>query len=238
MTLRTDLLPEELTEQQLITVEKIIGQNFTIPNSSYLRSGERVLRPCPAQDIDGFTDLVVTVLDEQQDREEVPDKLRVRLVQDMPPEGVETEVITFGLVRRQPGAFSKGQALGGNVLEMKPHIRGVEVDPTRPGHRVIIQGQHFDNEIMLVCWARTNKQANIRARWLEDTLKMWTWYVRFNGIQDFYFLGQDEDIHMTLDNTNQVLHGRPMRFYVRTERITTVLEPIIRHIVVKYNLGN
>jgi hypothetical protein len=238
MTVRTDLLPDDLTTEQLITVEKIMGTIVDIPKQSYLRSGERMLRPRQAQDIDGFTDLVSQVLEEEQDRIEVPADRRITLVQDFPPDGITTEVITFGLVRRKPGPFSRGPAFNNvGVSEVKPHVRGVEVDTSNPGMRTVIMGQKFENEIMLTCWARTNKQANIRARWLEDVMKNWTWYIRFNGIEDFFFMGQDEDIHMALDNTNQVLHGRPMRFYVRTERTTTILEPVIRHIVVKYNLG-
>lgn len=237
MTVRTDLLPSELTERQTMTVEKIMGQMTDVPKSSYLLSGERMLRPRPAQDIDGFTTLVSQVFEEQQDREEVPANLRVELVQDFPPDGIQTEIVTFGLVRRRPAAMSKGQAFNTDHLEVKPHVRGIEFNPQEPGNRIVIYGQRFENEMVFTCWAKTNKQADIRARWLEDTLKSWTWYIRFNGIDDFYFMGQDEDIHLALDNTKQVIHGRPMRYYLRTERTTTVLEPVIRHIVVKYNLG-
>ena len=57
-------------------------------------------------------------------------------------------------------------------------------------------------------------------------------------ITDFYFLGQDEDVSLTLGDSENVIMGRPLRYYVRTERLSHVLEPTIRHIVIKYGLGN
>ena len=239
MVVRDDILPEELTTEQRIVVDGIL-HDFTDSLGSRgtnLPQGERLRQPKPAQDIDGFTDLVMRVIEEQQNSDEVPLKNRVKLLQDFPPGDIETEIITFGLLRRLPSSMSQGQHFNQRVREVKPHIRGIEDDPTRPGYKVITLGQKFENEIVFTCWAKTNKQVNKRARWLEDTLRNWTWYIRYEGIEDFYFLGQDEDLVLKLDGTENVLMGRPMRYYVRTERLSHVLEPTIRKIVVKYGLG-
>jgi hypothetical protein len=243
MVVRDDILPEELTTAQGIVIDDILHQysqefSDSIGNrGTNLPPEERLRQPKPAQDIDGFTDLVMRIIEEQQNSEEVLLKNRVKFLQDFPPGDIETEIITFGLLRRLPASMSQGQHFNQNVREVKPHIRGIEDDPTRPGYKVITLGQRFENEIVFTCWAKTNKQANRRARWLEDTLRNWTWYLRYEGIVDYYFLGQDEDIVLKLDGTENVLMGRPMRYWVMTERLSHVLEPTIRRIVVKYGLG-
>lgn len=241
MVVRTDILPEALTTEQQVVVESImhefrdlLGSRGTTLQPDY---GDRLRQPKPAQDIDGFTDLVMRVIQEQQNSEDVPAKNRVRFLQDFPPDNVETEIITFGLFRREPSSMSQGQPFNKKRIELKPRVRGIELDPTRPGYAVVTLGQRFENELIFTCWAKTNKQANRRARWLEDTLRDWTWYIRYEGIQDFFFLGQDKDQVLTLDGTKNVLMGRPLRYYVRTERMSHVLEPTIRRIVVKYGLG-
>lgn len=243
MVVRDDILPEELTTEQGIVIDEILhefDQDFVdnIGNRGMnLPIEERLRQPKPAQDIDGFTDLVMRVIEEQQNSEEVPLKNRVKFLQDFPPGGIETEIITFGLLRRNPASMSQGQHFNQRVREVKPHIRGIENDPTRPGYKVVTLGQRFENELVFTCWAKTNKQANKRARWLEDTLRNWTWYIRYEGVTDFYFLGQDEDMVLKLDGTENVLMGRPMRYWVMTERLSHILEPTIRRIVVKYGLG-
>jgi hypothetical protein len=243
MVVRDDILPEELTTEQGIVIDEILhefDQEFVdaVGNREmHLPPEERLRQPKPAQDIDGFTDLVMRVIQEQQNSEEVPLKNRVSFLQDFPPGDIETEIITFGLLQRTPASMSQGQHFNQRVREVKPHIRGIEDDPTRPGYKVVTLGQRFENELVFTCWAKTNKQANKRARWLEDTLRNWTWYIRYEGITDFYFLGQDEDMVLKPDGTQNILMGRPMRYWVMTERLSHILEPTIRRIVVKYGLG-
>jgi hypothetical protein len=239
MVVRDDILPESLTAEQGIVVQSIVS-SFTDSFSSsetYHSVGERSRQPKPAQDIDGFTDLAMRVIEEQQISEDVPLKNRISFLQDFSPRDITTEVISFGLLHRLPSSMSQGQHFNQKRRELKPFIRGLEDDPTRPGYKVITLGQRFENELVFTCWAKTNKAANRRARWLEDTLRDWTWYIRHEGVHDFYFLGQDEDVVLKIDGTNNVLKGRPMRYYVRTERLSHVLEPTIRRIVVKYKLG-
>jgi len=235
MAVRTDLLPEELTETQEIVVKSILG-NFA---EGLQANGpqRRMRQPKPAKDIDGFVELVGRVIAEQQNSEQIPLENRVKFLEDFGPDDIRTEIISFSMVRRVPFSFSAGQHFNQRVREVKPHVRGIEDDPTRPGYKVITLGQRFENEILLVCWAKTNKQANRRARWLEDTLRNWTWYIRYEGIEDFYFLSQDEDITLVLDGTDNKLVGRPLRYWVKTQRVSHVLEPTIRRIVVEYGLG-
>jgi len=234
MVVRDDILPEELSDQQAIVVEKVLSGFGDMSPSN---TGIRLRQPNPAKDVDDFVELVYRVITEQQITEEVPTDRRIKLLHDFPPGDIETEVITFGLIRRTPASMSQGQHFNQRVMELKPHIRSIEDDPLRPGYKVVTLGQKFENELVLTCWAKTNKQANIRARWLEDTLRNWTWYIRYEGIEDFYFMGQDADVVLQLEGTENKLMGRPLRYYIRTHRLSHVLEPTIRRIVVKYGLG-
>lgn len=239
MAVRDDILPEELTTSQSVVVEQIVSnilERYSRTEAN-VPHGERLRQPKPAQDINGFFDLVRRVVEEQQNSEQVPIKNRIKFLQDFPPGDIETEVITFGLIQRRPFSMSQGQHFNQRVREVKPHMRGIEDDPARPGYKVITHGQLFENEIVFTCWAKTNKQANIRARWFEDQMRDWRWYIRYEGVSDYYFIGQDEDIALKLDGTENILMGRPLRFWVKTERLSHVLEPTIRRIVVQYGLG-
>lgn len=240
MVVRDDILPEELTEQQTFIVDNIIKEfSAGIPESKQNMHpmGFRMRQPKPAKDVDGFTDLVMQVIQDKQNAEHIAANQRVVFTEDFPPGEVITEVITYRIQKRSPASFSRGKPFNQDVQEFKPHIRGIDVDPENPGYRVVTLGQKFENELILTCWAKTNKAANVRARWLEDLLKEYAWFIRYNGIDEYFFLQQGEDVGLQLQGTKNYLVGRPLHYYVRTERLTHVLEPTIRRIVVQYGLG-
>jgi hypothetical protein len=241
MTVRTDILPEDLTEEQTVIVHNII-QDYAdgLPSdrgTGVLPFGSRVRQPRPAKDVEGFFTLVKRCLEDKQNSEAIASDLRLNFLEEHPPEEIETETISFKLRSREPASFSQGKALNQRVQEMKPHIRSIESDPTQPGHKIITLGQQFENVVELTCWAKTNKQANYRARWLEDTLREYAWYIKYEGVMEFFFQSQENDMVLEVDSTSNTLKGRPLLYYVRTERLTHILEPTIRRIVVEYGLG-
>jgi len=241
MPVRTDILPKELTERQTIIVESIIADYAeSLPRnrgSSVVPFGARVRQPRPAQDVDGFFSIVQRCLQDKQNSEAIANDLKLNFLEEHPPGEIKTETISFTLRSRAPASLSRGPALSGGRQEMKPHIRSLENDPTQPGHQVITMGQQFENEVVLTCWAKTNKVANQRARWLEDTLKEYAWLIKYEGVMESFFLRQEDDMVLEVDSTSNTLKGRPLIYYVRTERLTHILEPTIRRIVVEYGLG-
>jgi len=180
---------------------------------------------------------VQRVLQDKQNSEAIVSDLKLNFLEEHPPGQIKTETISYKLHSREPASFSQGKAHNKRVQEFKPHIRSIEYDPEQPGHAIITMGQQFENVVELTCWAKTNKIANQRARWLEDTLKEYAWYIKYEGIMEFYFERQDPDLVLEVDSTSNTLKGRPLMYYVRTERLTHVLEPTIRRIVVEYGLG-
>jgi len=234
MTVRNDILDDSLTEQDTILVQRVMSAFRSSTQSSVDCGVERTSRP--AKDIDDLPDLISQVLEDKQNDEGIDSNQRVKFYSEMPPKDVVTEVITFGLVRREPASMTRGGPFTKERIEWKPRIREVAPHPTMPGMAIVVQGQQFENEISLTCWTKTNKRADYRARWLEDTLHEYMWFLKFNGLHEMIFLGQGEDMVVKLDNTENVLMGRPLRWYVRTERLTHVNEPTIRRLIIQARL--
>jgi len=240
MPVRDDILSEELTNEQQIEVEKVfdvfakLSQEDRYP---YQPANERLRKSRKSIDIHEIPSLLKEILDNKQTSEGIASEQLIVFTEEHPNVDITTEAITFSLVTREPGSISKGPAFNRGVQEWKPHIRGIEEDQQLPGQRIVVMGQKFDNEFMLTCWARSNKQANIRARWLEDVLRQYTWFLKFSGVEEFYFLGQGSDIALEL-SPNVRLMGRPLRFFVRTESITNLKEQTIRKIIIQYGIGH
>jgi hypothetical protein len=238
MTVRTDILPDALLETTETEVQRIVGNYVAdLHNDRRTRAqippGSRMRQPKPALDIDSLPNLIADSLDDKQETEGVPPKLRVGLIEDFPPGFAATEVITYGLFSRDPASMSQGRHQNQKRQEWKPSVRGIEDDNTKPGSKVIIFGQKYENELIYTCWAKTNKTANKRARWFEDLMKEYAWYIKYNGIDEFYMIKQESDIELKLDGTEHILHGRPFRFFARTERLTVAQEPTIRRLLIR-----
>lgn len=239
MAVRTDILPDDLTAEQKVIAEHIF-EDFSNRaevrlRSEFLAAGERMRQPRPAKNIDEVTDLVQRVIQDKQNSEEIVSDRQVFFTEEYPPVDFKTEAISFRLVSREPASTSGGRHLNQRRQEWKPKIRSIEDDPNRPGYRVVTMGQKFESNIEFTCWARTNKRANMRALWLEDVLQEYAWYLKYNGIDEFYFLRRDRDFQTELEGNT--VFGRPLVYFVRTERLTHVSEPTIRRMIVKFGIG-
>jgi len=241
MTVRTDILPETLTEEQQMTVERILdvfARKLKLEDRSmFLPAGERMRQPKAARDIEGLYGLIDAALQDKQNSEGVVSDQQIEFTEEYPVDDLRVERVTFSLQHRQPGSISGGKPYNSDVLELKPHVRNISNDPHNVGYALITTGQKFENRIILTCWAKTNKRANYRARWLEDTLREYNWFIRYQGIEEFIFMEQQEDLLLELDGKANTLKGRPLIYYVRTERLGHVSEPTIRRLVLRYGIG-
>jgi hypothetical protein len=241
MVARNDILTEELTTDQSIQLERVwqVFENArSDDNSPYLPPGERMRQPREAVDIDAVPALIKQIFENKQELDGVVENAKILFTEERPDLDITTEAITFSLVSREPGSISKGAQFNRGVQEWKPHIRSIEEDIRFPGQHLVVMGQKFDNEMLFTCWAKTNKVVNARARWLEDTLRDYAWFMKFSGVEQFYFLGQGSDIMLELEGKANHLMGRSLRYFVRTERITTLKEQAIRRMIVKYGIGH
>jgi hypothetical protein len=209
-----------LVKEELARIKVQLADELRKP-SNRLRS------PSPAVDIDGFYNLVGQALEVYQLAE---GKARDRLLiytEEYPPENYERETITVRLRDRGPGVMSR-TAPRGQPRELKPNVREVYEDPILPGYQIWELGWMRDNIVEFCVWSQTNKEANKIALWFEDFMHYNMWFFRSRGVNQLYFNGRDEDFKI-LDKR---LVGRPLTYFVRTERIIQLREKVLEEIIV------
>ena len=186
-----------------------------------------------AKDIDGFYLLVQEVIADRLARENIAAEHRPIFTEENPPTDARSEVITFKLLSRCPGVISQGKQLAPGRQEWKGRHRDIMPDPDHPNKKLHIYSQVFDNVIELCCWAKTNKVANARALWLERLIADYTWYFKLSGVAQVRFHERTADMHEANDTDGNKIFSRPLKFYVRTERISNVSEYVLGDILLK-----
>lgn len=243
--LRDDILDEALTQEQ---AKVIVKYHF----DSILESGQkrgfdqpRSRTPGTAKDVYEFCDLVREAVEHKSQMENVTDDARVILTQEFSDVDQQLEAITFNLERRQPGQFSEGPPFGGDVKNLRPIIREVMQDPDNPGYRKVIMGYWYDNLVRFTCWARTNKQANKRALWFEELMEDYTWFYRVRGVSRVLFWDRGSDVEKLVDaagpsesgaSTTNKYYGRPLFYFVRTEKIRTYSEKELEQLLINVSV--
>lgn len=134
-------------------------------------------------ELDVFFTLLQNAIVSKQAYEGVPEETRILVVEEDPPETVDTEAITFYLDTRLPGSFSQGKAGESRVKEVTPHVRAIIDHPEAPGQKLVTMGRFYDNWITFNIYARTNKTARSRLLWFERTMDIYNWYFRLNGFR-------------------------------------------------------
>ncbi len=187
----------------------------------------RLRSPYPAVDIDGFYSLVEQAMRVYQLAEGRAEDRLIIYTEEYPLVQYERETVTVRLVDRAPAVMGK-TAPQGKPRELKPTVREVYDDPDLPRYQIWELGWMRDNVIEFTMWSQTNKEANKMALWFEDFMNANMWFFRSRGVNQLYFNGRDEDFAI-LDKR---LVGRPLTYFVRTERITQLREKVLEEIVV------
>lgn len=189
--------------------------------------------PKPAADLPKFYQLLSQAVVSQQAKD--GDVRKLVLTEEYPPVSYQSEVITLALRRREPATFSQEQPFSAGKRNYKPILRESFLDPKEPGYIVLVFGLLFDNLVELTCWALTNKEANARAMWLEEVMLSYTWFFRYNGVNQILYFGRDQDTY--LEKENQQIFGRPLLYYLRTEKLYTVREKTIDDLIVSLRMA-
>jgi hypothetical protein len=206
--------------QELEFVRIMLGEIQRAP-SNRLRS------PFPAVDIDGFYSLVSEAMRSYQLAEGRAEDRLIIFSEEYPPQNYESEMVTVRLIDRGPAVMSKS-APQGSPRELKPTVREVYDDPVLPRYQIWELGWMRDNIIEFCIWSQTNKEANQIALWFEDFMNNNMWFFRSRGVNQLYFNGRDNDF-VILDKR---LVGRPLTYFVRTEKITQLREKVLEEMVV------
>lgn len=231
-TLVRDILPASLSEvEPHVLIEAVT--DLIINRSDQV---DRTRTPGKAKDIDEFFTLVKTALDNHYTLTKVEETARVILTEEDIDKPLETETITYKIVRREPGSFSQGAPFESKVRNLKPLLRDIVTDPDEPAYKIVSLGYFHDNRVRFTAWARTCKAANARALWFEKFMLEYDWFFRFSGVARVIFVERGMD--QTMEKSDQRLFGRPMDFYVRTEYLVQVRQVAIRQLLLHYGVGS
>lgn len=210
----------ELVKEELARIKIQLHDELRKP-SNRLRS------PQPAVDIDGFYSLVGEALQTFQLAEgRAEDKLLI-YTEEFQPENYERETISVRLKHRQPAVMSKTAPMG-QPRELKPNVREVYDDPILPGYQIWELGWMRDNLVEFCVWSKSNKEANKIALWFEDFIHYNMWFFRSRGVNQLYLNEREQDF-IILDKR---LVGRPITYFVRTERIIQLREKVLEELIV------
>ena len=226
-----DILSSELTEDE---VRIIVNKVYQVVRGDAPTREEALIRsktPGKAKSLLEFYDLVRQAIEDYERRAGIPEDRKVFLTEEEPDMIARTETITCNLVLRQPGAFGGGAPLQAKVKNQRPRLREEADDTDHPGYKMAINGYWYDNVVRFTCWAKTNKAANARALWFEDLMEEYSWWFRMQGVSKILFYERQGDVVINVDS--QKWHGRPIDFFVKTERLRVFSTKKIEEIIIK-----
>ena len=183
-----------------------------------------------------FYDLVRQAIEDYEKRAGTSEEKKIFLTEEDPDISARTETITLGLVSRDPGAFQQGAPQEAKIKNLRPRLREEVTDPDNSGYRMAITGFWYDIVVRFTCWANTNKTANTRALWFQDLMEEYSWFFKIQGVDRCLFIGQRSDL--VLDVAGKKWYGRPIDFFVRTERLRVFSEKTIEEILIEVMTKN
>lgn len=221
------LLDPVLAENNIrITVQYI----YDMQMSDTSVSDNKGRSPKSTKSLNEVYDLVRQAIDDYERRANLDTKNKILFTEEELDHTSEGEIITFSLVKREPGAFGQGAPFESKVRNLRPILRENVADPENPGYRLATFGYWHDNIISFTCWAKTNKAANARALWFESLMEDYSWWFKAQGVDRTLFWGRGED--KTLFAQNNKWYGRPMSYFVRTETLRVFSEKTLEEIII------
>jgi hypothetical protein len=226
-TLRPDLVDQDL----IVSQEKI----KIIAETQFVRIVASAIPPTrtpqPAKNIIEVMELIEKAIRDYDERTHVTEDAAITLLYDSPDTEEQLEAISISLERREPGMHGQGRPFENAVKQLKPILREEMDDPDHPGYKRAILGKFYDNMLQLTCWARTNKQANERALWLENVMEEYDWFFVASGTNRVLYQGRASEKKTNV--SGHKAYGRPINYFVRTEKLTTVSQKELEQVQVR-----
>ena len=233
--LRSDLIPSELlVNPESLDVTIADGQPFRYLLEHSIDAPTRT--PGASKDIIEVTELIEQAIRDYEKRFKTTKESEVEVVFERPEKVFEKETISISFASRSPGMFAQGRPQENKVKNLRPVLRQVVDDPDNPGYKRAILGYYYDNIIRITAWARTNKVANKRAIWLENLMEEYNWWFVYSGVNRIIYEGWQSPVF--LDINNNLYFGRPIDFYVRTEKLTNVSQKTLEEIQLRLSVSN
>ena len=221
---------DRLTEDEIIVISQlrqILSSDAERLGAPKITSHDRT--PQPAKNIYEVFELIQWSIEKHWQEEGRPTRNSPIFTYEEPDSNSVLPCISAHIVRREPGSYSRGAPFEGRTKNRRPMIREIVDDEDNTNYKKVILGYWFDNIITLTAWARTNKEANDLAFWLEKHMFDYTWVFRSCGTNKILYDGRDREIAKKVDNN--MIYGRPIRYFVRTELITTMNERKLSKII-------
>jgi len=239
--LRTDILNEELKTPR--PGVQVIAETQYVTIVSNSDKYEKDKTPFPSKDILEIMGLIKTVVEEYEEKKHLVEDARVLVTYENPDQRLEDltqerspkGILSISIRRRQPGAFGGGAPFEQKVKNRRPILREEIDDPENPGYRKATLGYFYDNVMRITCWARTNKVANELGLWFEGLMEDYLWWFRYSGVNRILF--QDRGPDMVEDIKGIRLYGRPIDYFVRTERLTVVSQKKLEQILIRCQIA-
>lgn len=162
-----------------------------------------------------FFEVAQQLVGDALDREGVEAAKQVIVTEEYPPEqmaelGNGQEVIAWRVLKRYPAKMDT-KATG---RTQRKSLFEYDLKSARnPNKVVVVESRPIDHLIEFSCWAKTNKQANSRALWLEKLFVTHSWAFHVQGVDRFFWDNRGPDTYMNV--SGQRLFGRPLNFMVR-----------------------
>lgn len=229
-----DILDDDLkVNNRKIIVEHLYQTQFDRDTS---HQQARLTTPKNAvYSLQGVYGLIKQAIDNYQERAGTPTAEQVTFTEENPDQRFNTEVISVSCIRSEPGSYSQGAPFEGKIKNLKPRLREEVDDPDVPGYKVAILGYWYDNLIRLTCWAKTNKAANARADWMQNLMLDYDWWFCAEGLSRMIFMGRKED--EVLEVGENKWYGRPLDYFVKTEKIKMLSEREIEEIYLTISMS-
>jgi hypothetical protein len=234
-------LPKSLTEVQpkVILTQEVVTQYQALQDraKTETNNGFRTRSIGPAQDLPGFFSLVNDAIIHYEQRVERSEEAKIFFTEEEPDFAKSDKItIVHSLKKRLPGAYGKGAPFENNTVNLKPIFREEIKDPAYPGYANTILGYYYDNEVVFTIFAKTNKAANQYAMEFENIMSEYTWFIKMNGVCELTFMSRDKDF--TLNNNGVKMYGRPISYFVKTEKLGVISQKTIEQLYIRLSVTN
>ena len=221
--------PNLLTENPKVVVNHVTG----IMRSSALELDTKNT-PGEAKSVSDFYELVGDAIGHSETAGKVSEESKVYFGKDFSLKKEQREIVTYELIKREPGDFSQGDPFGGSVKNLKPVLREEIDDEDNPGYKKLVFGYFYDNLVRITCYGRTHKEVDARAIWLENVMNNYLWFFRYSGVNRVLYMGRGSEIEKEFNGFT--MQGRQVDYFVKTEEISIVSEKEIEQLVIQVNV--
>ena len=234
--LRTDLINDSTLLEEPNRIKVIAEEHFNLIITQAEQVQNRQASLYAAKDIIEVMDLIRQIILDYEDRTKVSEDGKINVVYEKPDVELEAETIAINFRDRVPGAFSQGAPKEGKVRNRRPILVDYLDDPDNPGYKRGVLLYFYDNTIRLTAWARTNKQANARAIWLENLIEEYTWFLTLSGVGRIFFEGWGPN--ETIEINGNRYYGRPIDYFVRTQKRWNISQKTLEEIYIRLAISS